>query len=180
MAVQVRPGDVLVTRSRSRPGWLIRVASALRDHPNLSNHVAVVHHADPAGTLWVIEGRPGGVGWRDAAAYLASRWTLTNAAQPKTDAQRARVCATMAALLGTEYDWQAIVADGAAALGWALPGWDPSWRGTVPGHLVCSSAAAYAYAKAGLPCADGQRGCTPGDWDEFILAAAWAGKGGAP
>ena len=44
----------------------------------------------------MVEGRPGGAGWRDARDYLTSKWTLTNAAQPKTAEQRDAVCATMA------------------------------------------------------------------------------------
>jgi hypothetical protein len=54
-----------------------------------------------------------------------------------------------------------------------LPGWDPSWHGTVPGHLVCSSAAAYAYGKAGLPRPPGDRACQPAGWDTFILTRGW-------
>jgi hypothetical protein len=177
----VQPGDVLTVRSsvpagwgRVRsPAWWIRLGSALHNAPDLSNHVAVAHHADEHGTLWCIEGRPGGAGWRDARPYLESPYTLDNAAQPKTEAQRLAVCATMEALIGAAYDWQAIVADGFTDLGWRLPGWDPSWRGTVPVQVVCSSAAAYAYAKAGLPCPAGERGCQPADWDRFILARAW-------
>jgi hypothetical protein len=168
------PGDVLAVRSPGRPAWWIRIGAALRDQPNLSNHIAVAHHLDASGTLWGIEGRPGGVGWVDCSLYLTSPYTLTNAGQPKTSAQRESVCATMQALLGTAYDWEAIVADGMADLGMKVPGWDPSWHGTVPAHVVCSSSAAYAYAKAGLACPAGDRLCQPADWDAFILARAWA------
>jgi hypothetical protein len=139
--------------------------------PNMDNHIAVAHHQDAHGTLWVLEGRPGGVGWRQANDYLRSPWTLTNAGQPKTDAQRAAVCKTAEAMLGTAYDWQAIAADAAGAFG--LNGvWLPKWDGKVPGHVVCSSLAAYAYTRAGLgrpiQAADG-REVTPADWVTFIL-----------
>jgi cell wall-associated NlpC family hydrolase len=172
----VLPGDVLCVRTSGRAAWWIRFGSAIRGVPDLSNHVAVAHHVDAHGTMWCLEGRPGGVGWRDATAYLSSPWTLTNAAQPKTGQQRAQVCKVMEALVGTPYDWQAIVADGVTDLGWHLPGWEPDWHGTVPGHVDCSSAAAYAYAKTGLAGPGGERGCQPSDWDAFILAAAWAGQ----
>ena len=98
-----------------------------------------------------IEGKPGGVGWRDATAYLASTWTLTNVTQPLTKEQRTAICGHMEALLGTAYGWDAIVADALDDLGMTLPGWDATFKGQVAGHLVCSSVAAYAYAKAGVP-----------------------------
>lgn len=62
MTGRVQPGDVLVTRSGGWQARLIRLGAALRDKPNLSSHVAVVHHTDVKGTLWVLEGRPGGAG----------------------------------------------------------------------------------------------------------------------
>jgi hypothetical protein len=169
----VQPGDVLLVRTGSIAGTFIRLGAALTGKPNLASHVAVLHHTDGHGTPWAIEGRPGGVGWRDARQYLTSAWELDNAAQPKTDLQRQRVCGTMEALIGTAYDWPGIVADALSALRIRLPGWDPSWHGTVPGHVVCSSLAAYAYAKAGLPCPAGDRNVTPGDWDQFVLTKAW-------
>ena len=172
-ALPCAPGDVLAVRSTGWPGRLIRLGAALRDTPNLDNHIAVVHHTDAKGTIWVYEGRPGGVAQQDATAYLNSRWTITNAAQPKTDAQRAAVTATMDALFGTAYSWDAIAADAATDLGMTLPGWDPSWHGTVPGHVVCSSLAAYGYTKAGLACPPGERGCQPAAWTTWIITRAW-------
>jgi hypothetical protein len=174
----VRPGTILVTRSEGgilTGGWWIRLGAAIQGKPNLANHVAVAHHTDKAGTLWCLEGKPGGVGWRDARGYLASRWTMTNAEQPLDDGQRVVICETMEAMLGTEYDWQSIVADGAADLGMRLPGWDARWKGEVAGQVVCSSAAAYAYAKAHAPHPPGDRGCQPADWSQWILTRAWAG-----
>jgi hypothetical protein len=168
----VLPGDVILVRTGSLSSAMIRLGAALRDAPNLANHVAVIDHTDLHGTVWCIEGRPGGVGWRDASAYLASPWRLDNAAQPKTPPQRAAICAAMHAMLGTPYDWTAIVADGADDLRIRLP-WEPVWHGTVPGHVVCSSAAWFAYGKAGLAAPPGGRECQPSDWDQFILTRAW-------
>lgn len=172
-APAVQPGDVLAIRTGGWQARWIRLGSAIRDQPNLSNHIAVAHHRDAKGTLWVIEGRPGGTGWRDAAAYLTSPGLLTTAAQPKTDVQRRQVTATMEALIGTSYDWDAIIADAATDLGWRLPGWDPTWKGTVPAQVDCSSLAAWGYAKADLACPPGARGVQPADWDQFILTRGW-------
>lgn len=168
----VQPGDVLVIRTGGIAAELIRLGAALHGGVNLSNHVAVVDHTDAHGTVWCVEGRPGGVGWRDARAYLESTWTLTNAAQPKTAAQREQVCKVMQAMLGSPYDWTAIMADAAADLHIELP-WEPTWRGTVPGQAVCSSAAWFAYAKAGLARPPGGRECQPADWDKFVLTRGW-------
>ena len=176
MTAAVQPGDVLVIRTGGIAAAMIRLGAALRGRPNLSNHVAVVHHTDARGTAWTLEGRPGGVGWRDARAYLGSPWTLANAAQPKTGAQRERVCDTMLAMTGTAYDWDAIAADAAADLH-LNTAWRPEWKdGTVPGHVVCSSLAAYAYGKAGLPCPAGGRQVQPADWDAWILTRAWEAR----
>lgn len=172
----VAPGDVLALRT---PGnwktsqWWIRFGAALRNKPNLSNHICVAHHYDANHTLWGIEGRPGGVGWVDCSQYLKSAGLLTNADQPKTDAQRAAVAKTMETMLHTGYDWEAIVVDGAADLGVDVAGWEPDWDNGVPAHVVCSSVAQYAYVKAGLKVPAGGRYCQPADWDEFILGKGW-------
>jgi hypothetical protein len=173
VTADLRPGVVLVIRTSGWAAETIRIGAALAGKPNLANHVAVVHHTDAGGTTWCVEGRPGGVGWVDARAYLASQWTMTNAAQPFTAAQGTQIATTMQALLGTPYDWDAICADALTDLGLTMPGWDPDWHGTVAGHLVCSSAAQYAYAKAGLARPGGDRGCQPADWSAFILTRAW-------
>ena len=168
------PGDVLAVRSTGWAGRLIRLSAALRDQPNLSNHIAVVHHRDTRGTLWALEGRPGGVGWRDTRDYLASRWTLTNTAQPKTGAQRDTVCVTMETMIGTAYDFEAIAADAGHAFGLDTA-WLPDFKtGQVPGHVVCSSLAAYAYSKSGLAHPPGNdRTIEPADWDTWITTQAW-------
>jgi hypothetical protein len=170
---QVKPGTILCTRSTGAGGWWIRFGAALRNKPNLSNHVAVAHHTDKAGTLWCIEGRPGGVGWKDAKGYLADKWTVTNVGQPLTETQRYDIAVAMEALIGTAYDWESIAADALADLGMHLPGWDAKWNGEVAGQVVCSSAAAYAYAKAHAPHPPGDRGCQPADWNEWIHTRGW-------
>jgi hypothetical protein len=168
--VKVAPGDVLAVRTGGMAASLIRFGAALRGEPNLDNHIAVVHHADRAGTTWCIEGRPGGVGWRDARAYLASPWTVTTAAEPKTGLQRQAVCEALEAAIGTPYDWKGIAADAAQAI--HLPDlWQEKWDGQVPGHVVCSSLAAWAYMKAGLayPVASDLERTTPADWTRMCI-----------
>ena len=54
---KIEPGTVLVTRSGGFAAFMIRLGAALRGRPNLGNHVAVAHHVDAKGTLWVIEGQ---------------------------------------------------------------------------------------------------------------------------
>lgn len=168
------PGDLLLTRSSGFAGAMIRLGAAFRDRPNLVNHVAIFTHTDAAGVPWCAEGRPGGFGWRDARSYLASRWTVSNPGQAKTVKQRREIVAEARAMLGADYDWGAIARDAAGAFGldhvWRLK-WGRS--GTVPGQVVCSSAAAWLYRKAGLACPPGEREVTPGDWLALIVESGW-------
>jgi hypothetical protein len=169
----VRPGDVVACRSqRGFVAAMIRLGAALLDRPNTVNHVIVAHHRDAEGTLWGIEGRPGGVGWRDLGPVLRQPYTVSNAEQPKTEEQRATVCTTMEALLGTEYDWFAIAGDGLEALH-VHNLWGQKWAQGVPGHVVCSSGADFAYARAQLAAPRPDRDCTPGDWAAFIMSRGW-------
>jgi hypothetical protein len=154
-------------------GRLIRIGAAITDHPNLVNHVAIVHHTDKHGTTWCLEGRPGGVGWRDARDYLRSPWTITNSGQPKTTPQRESVQSYATAMIGTAYDWEAIAGDALDSFGIPLKdAWQPGPHG-VPGHVVCSSLAAYVYAKTGLAHPAGDRLVTPADWQQFLIENRW-------
>jgi hypothetical protein len=143
------------------------------------NHVALVHHLDAAGTLWGIEARPGGVGWIDMDSYLGDPYTISNAEQPKTQAQRDKIVEVTASLLQTPYDWTAIAADAMKAIRadrlWRAKGYDSN---AVPAQVVCSSLADYVYATVGLANpgmvdGDGVRFTTPADWDLFIDTKAW-------
>jgi hypothetical protein len=165
----VQPGDVLAVRSDACSAVMIRLGAALAGKPNVVNHIAIAHHRDSHGTLWCIEGRPGGVGWRDATAYLSSPWTLSNAAQPKTDAQRTVITDGAVAMLGTRYDWAAIIGDGLDDLHL----WDPV-DGQVHGEAVCSALAACLHDKAALARpAGGERKVQPADWAAWILTEGW-------
>jgi hypothetical protein len=167
--VLVQPGDVLAVRTSGFAAAAIRFGSALLGRPNISNHIAVVHHVDAEGTVWCIEGRPGGVGWRSAADYVSSPWTLVNSAQPKTAEQRVLISRAMTAMLGTRYDWEAIVDDGLTDLHL----WHPV-AGVVHGETVCSALAAYGYDQAKLPRPKGaERLVQPSDWDTWIVTRAW-------
>jgi len=144
------PGDVLVVRTPGVFAWAIRLGARLRGKPSLDNHVAVMHHRDENGVWWAIEGRPGGVGWVDATEYLHNQYTITNWQQEKDQSQRFLVIKIIEALLHTPYDWPAIAADAITDL--HLPDlWAEKWSGKPPGHVVCSSLAAWGYYKAGLP-----------------------------
>lgn len=72
-------GDVVCTRNPGT-GWSARIrrfGAALRDQPNTVDHTVVVHRRDAAGTLWGIEGRPGGVGEVDMRNGMV--WRVLNA-----------------------------------------------------------------------------------------------------
>jgi len=176
VAAPPQPGDVLVIDGTSDVAKLIE-AGAILDGCPAASHVAVFHHVDDAGVPWTIEGRPGGVGWADARAYLRDPRTVANVLQPKTAAQRAQVCALAAKLLGTPYDWLGGIAEDAMnALGlgalWAEK--DPA-TGLVPGHVVCSSLAAWVYDRSGLaaPHPDDWRHVQPGDWAAWVTEQGW-------
>lgn len=140
------PADILAVRTSSAFGRWIRFGSALRDQPNLANHIVIVDHLDSSGILWGIEGRPGGVGWVDCAVYLQSPYTISNTKQYISPTRRDHITATCRAMIGTEYDWPAIAADALTDL--HLPAvWADreKWGPQSPGHVVCSSLAAWAY-----------------------------------
>lgn len=174
---QVGPGDVLITRSGGRFPRLIRLGAALRDQPNIGNHVLVLSHLDAAGRWQGLEGRPGGVGWTDCTDHLAHPWTVSNAAQRKTDDQRADVVGTMRdVLLGTPYDHVGIASDAVHALGLDKIWQAREWDGDAPPRVVCSSAADYTYERVGLANPGGNtltRRTKPADWHAFIIEGGW-------
>jgi hypothetical protein len=174
------PGDVWAVDAPGFGRIPIILGSWLTGHPAPTDHVVTVHHQDKNGVWWGIEGRPSGVGWVDMSSYFATRAQLRaargNVRQPRTDAQRAAVCKLMEGLLGTSYDWVGgIVADFDTALHagelaklidhwW---GWDNG--AAQPAHVVCSSAAAWAYRNLGLvsPPVGNAELVTPADWWRF-------------
>ena len=178
---KIQPGDIVAVRTTGAASEAIRLGSAIESlirhkvEPDLDNHIAIAHHYDANGILWYLEGRPSRVGWT-STNYAAAPYTVSNVGQPKTDAQRKAVCAEAVKLLGTAYDWSAIADDAAQAFGITIPSWHPDFKtGEVPSHLVCSSYAAYLYAKAGLKHPAGDRNVTPADWVALILSNRWEG-----
>lgn len=171
------PGDVLTVWDPVRPvpAWLIRVGGWLRGHPSRCDHVVVVHHQDPAGRWWGIEGRPGGTGEVELAKY--PHVTSSNADQPKTAEQRAEICTVMSGFLGTPYDWVGIAADAMQALR-IQPLWKSDDFGDLaPAHVVCSSVADWATEHVGLASPGGLLGTrwtTPADWEAFNQRADWS------
>jgi cell wall-associated NlpC family hydrolase len=171
----LKPADVLVVRSTDVFGTLIELGDKLAGLPDYS-HVAVVHHTDPAGTIWCIEGRPGGVGWRTANTYLSSTLTISNTDQPIAPEIRASICTEMRKMLGTPYDWDGIAGDALRDLHLPLL-WSEKWgpRGLPPAQVVCSSFAAWLYAHFGLryPSTSVMAHVEPADWAVFIESRAW-------
>jgi hypothetical protein len=123
---KVSPGDIIAVRTTGWASEAIRLGAAVEEaitghpEPNLDNHIAIAHHYDANGTLWFIEGRPGGIGWT-SSDYTASKFAVTNALQPKTAEQRKTVIDDAPKLLGTAYDWAAIADDAFKAFGIRVP-----------------------------------------------------------
>lgn len=172
---ELQPGDVICTRSNGIVGKLIRFGAALLGRSNLVNHVIIVHHFDASGTLWGLEGRAGGVGWIDMTDKV-DRFSNANTAQPKTTEQRKRIAELSGQLLGTPYDWEAIVVSAMAALRINKLWRSREYKGGVPGHVICSAFADWVYEEVGLA-SPGKNGVTryttPADWDEFIMEGNW-------
>lgn len=170
---ELLPGDIVVVRGSSFFSKAIEVGSILRGLPSAS-HVAVFTHKDPSGVWWGKEGRPGGVGDVDMMSYARNDRSISNTKQPMTDLQRAQIVDTIRKLNGTEYDWAAIAEDAGLAFG-LKDVWKERVNGVLPGHVVCSSLAAYAYDRAGVPApqpAD-YRHVFPADWSAFIEGERW-------
>lgn len=180
MTVTLGVGDVLCVRTNGWAARLIRFGAALLDRPNTVNHVIIVHHQDPDGTWWGVEGRPNGFGWTKVAPRsVALPYVVSNAEQPRTEEQRVAIAKTAAELVGTPYDWFGIADDLFEAVRL-----DPLWKSRMteekPAQVVCSSSADWVYQKCGLPSpgkTDGDwRYTTPADWATFITERGWANK----
>jgi hypothetical protein len=174
---ELLPGDLVVVRTGGHAGAVIRFGEWLQRKPDLRNHVAVLHHQID-GVRWYIEGRPGGVGWRpfpvSSDPYKDNPYTVDNSEQPKTQDQRTIICLSMRKLLGAPYDWDAIEGDAARAL--RLPDVWRNWSGQMPGHVICSSSADWAYQEAQLASPKDRTGgrlIEPADWDAFIELEPW-------
>lgn len=190
MLTALNPGDVVaVDTGSAAQDDLIRLGALLDGTPAPANHVVIVHHRDKAGTLWGIEGRPGGVGYVDMAKYTGSalaKYANSNTALARTAQQSHLVLMSAERLLGTPYDWaggiaaDALTAFGLGGLAKALDRWwgwpDASLlpHGTAlrPAHVVCSSLAQWVYAHLGLPCPKVRDAelCTPADWWAYNAA----------
>ena len=170
MTSPLKPADILAIRTSGLAADLIQLGEGLSGKPNLSNHIAVMHHWS-GDVPWGLEGRPGGVGWRDLRAYIGHPLLLNNCGQPdRSDEARGLVCARAEKMLGTAYDWAAITDDVLRTFGMADL-WAQDVDGQAPGHVVCSSYAAFLYglekwAAPVVPWQDDE----PADWDAFILA----------
>jgi hypothetical protein len=175
MQINLQPGDVIaVDTGPSAAERLIEIGAKIHGLPALDNHVAIFHHYDAHGRAQGLEGRPSGVGWADLTKYLHHPATVSNQHQPKTNLQRAVLLRRAEALIGVGYDWQAILADANRDIGldklWTP---DSPWYDPVtgyPGHIVCSSYAAWDYigAELGHPDVGHEQYCQPGEWTEYV------------
>lgn len=182
MTLIVQPGDVLTVHTGGLWSWVVRLGPRLRNwlyragEPEHWNHVLVVMPDDARGNRWAVEGKPGGVGWRDltSSGYLDDPYTLVNNEQSKTAEQRAQICVVMETMAQrhTPYDWPAIAIDIARIVS-PLWGMRDKWGKGVPGHVVCSSAADLAYESVGLASPRPDRFCTPWDWARFDQEQGW-------
>jgi Permuted papain-like amidase enzyme, YaeF/YiiX, C92 family len=169
MTEPLAPGDIIAVHTK---GWFGTIIGHVTR--SLWSHVAIVHHQDNAGTWWVIEGRPSGVGYATLAHYLQPTYrAVHNADQPKTREQRDLIVREATALLGTPYDWGAIARIGFERLDAQGIGWADTWNGQRPPvAVICSSFAAYLYSEASLP-GPHQVLTKPIDWAEFIARRGW-------
>lgn len=175
----MRPGDVWAVDAAGFGRIPIIIGSWLAGHRAPVDHVVVTHHQDKNMVWWGIEGRPSGVGWVNMSRYMTTPSQLKaargNTKQPLTEAQSAAVCKLMEGILGTGYDWiggiladfdDALRADELAKLVDHWWGWSDNVAR--PPHVVCSSAAAWAYGRLGLDRPGGREEIiTPADWWDF-------------
>lgn len=166
------PGDILVVADKKWPSFFIKLRALFKGESSLHNHVAVISHRDEAGTLWAVEGRPSGTGWVDADVYLKAKFTKTNARldSTRTAEGREKVAEIVRGMVGTKYDWSAIIELGMDAID-AGRLWHAKDFGAdeIPAHVICSALAAWAYKYVGWrrpP--ELARFTTPGDWYDFI------------
>jgi hypothetical protein len=180
----VAPGDVLaVLDTNSLLSKGIRFFEWLGGKPDLVDHVVVVTHQDSHGRWIGVAGKPGGVSLCQIDPYLAERRTRSNHAQqrPNDEGQLKMFLASCAKSLGVAYDWVGMVADAAEDLRlhdlsndlddiWSWPA-----SGQLPGHVVCSSLAAWLYEAVGWahPDMGAERLCEPGDWWAWNNTQGW-------
>lgn len=152
--IRCQSGDVLLIRSHGIFADVVRSSLALARYPDTSNCFAVIDHSFPHGPVWALEGRPGGLGWRNADDYFhgfGHRYVLTNWQQTKKPEQRKIIVNEMRKLLSYPLE--------------------SSFTQTTDCNVVASTLAAKAYNAAGLACPyiDETTIVTPADWDTFIL-----------
>lgn len=173
---RLKVGDVLAVNTGNDFGaFLIRLGAALRNKPNLDNHIAVMTGRDPLGRPIGVEARPGGVGLVDLIRYNNS-YLITNVDQPKTDAQRGQIADLARSLLGVPYDWEAIGEDAMRDIGIPALWASKAFGEQRPLQVVCSSGLAWIYDKLGLPSPapmNMARWVQPCDWTDWILKKGW-------
>jgi|SRR5215831_962034 len=185
--IPAAPSDVLAVHGKgsSLGQRLIRIGGIMRGHTGVANHVKIVTHQDKLGRWMGIEGKPGGVGLTDCTPDLNDRLTRSNHGQPRSGGDKAMEAflADCAKIFGVQYDWVGIEMDTLQAVGgedlarlidhlWRWPTKD----GLLPGHVVCSSAAAILYTRRGWAEPTGKdpdRTCTPPQWWDWSDGKQW-------
>jgi hypothetical protein len=180
-----QPGDVLAVVGGGLGGYLISVGQAIAGKPSLGTHVVIVTHQDVKGRWIGIDGRPGGVALADCTPYLTDSLVRSNYLQPRDNSkgQLTVFLAGCAKSLGIAYDWVGIAEDVSQVIAPDLSAdidelwrW-PTYKGQLPGHVVCSSLAAMLYDLPQVgwqhPDLGKERACEPADWWAWNDSAGW-------
>src|SRR5215831_9062794 len=179
--IPAAPSDVLAVHGKgsSLGQRLIRIGGIMRGHTGVANHVKIVTHQDKLGRWMGVEGLT------DCTPDLNDRLTRSNHGQPRSGGDKAMEAflADCAKIFGVQYDWVGIEMDTLQAVGgedlarlidhlWRWPTKD----GLLPGHVVCSSAAAILYTRRGWAEPTGKdpdRTCTPPQWWDWSDGKQW-------
>lgn len=181
----LRPGDILAVNTHSFWGWFIRLGAWLRGQDSKHDHIVVIYGRDEVGVLRGLEARPGGVGWVNVTRDYDHAYFVANVGQPKTEEQRTFIAENAKLMLGTPYDWSAIVVAGATVIGAAR--WRAAkvlldrWQLIVaayptdkaPLQVMCASYAVWLTHHAPDPALDypnqhGASWTTPADWVDWM------------
>lgn len=152
-----QPGDYFVVRTNGWAAFLIRAVTR-----STVNHAGILLYGGR-----VIEGRPGGAGFIDAAAYPDAIWSTI----PLTDVERTSVVAHALNHAGAPYSWVDCAAIGLAKVfGWHLPQAVRD-RLSDKSQLMCSGLVDLSYEEAGIHLFNDGRipgSVSPGDLYDLI------------
>lgn len=184
MTLEVGPGDVLAVLGSddvfSKGIRFFEDIDAAKLIP--VDHCLIVTKQDQVGRWLAIQGDSNGVGITDVARFLDQPQANVNHLQPRDPTKVPEFLANCAAAMGLAYDWVGIAIDALDDLRLypLADAIDHLWRWptsqvTLPGHVVCSSLAAWAYKAVGWahPAGD-ERRVQPSDWWQWNRGERWA------